>query len=92
MHVCDGVDPDLVAEHAVRQDEREAANDAATHAELRTDARIERPDSGKPNDQLHRTFDGRVEPNAATWTLLIVLISGCVQLGSCARRELDGSH
>jgi hypothetical protein len=92
MHVSHSVDADRLADHAVSQDEREAANDPTAYAEIRPYVRKQWADGWEANDQLHRSLDSRVETHATAGTFHVVSIGGCVQLGACGRRELDRLH
>jgi len=91
-HVRDRVDPNGVAEHTVREHEREAAHDATPHAVLGGNVRERRAGRRERGDELHGAFDGRVEALASAGPLLLVPIGGSIELGACSRRELDDFH
>jgi hypothetical protein len=92
MHVSDSVDPDLVALHAIREDERKAANNPTTDSEVRANPGEQRTDRRKSDDQLHGAFDRSCETKASSRTLQLVLIGGGVKLGASVGGELDRSH
>lgn len=92
MHVSHSVDSDRFADHAVREDERKAAYDVTANGEIGPNTGKRRTDAGETSDQLRRSLDGSVEPNATARTLLLVPIGGCIKLGACGRRELDRLH
>ena len=91
-HVRDRVDPNGVAEHTVREHEREAANDATPHAALGASVRERRAGRWERGDQIHGAFDGRVEALATAGPLQLVPIGGGIELGTSGRRELDDVH
>ncbi|HET7502698.1 MAG TPA: hypothetical protein VFK02_16870 [Kofleriaceae bacterium] len=88
----DRVDPNGVAEHTVREHEREAAHDATPRAALGEYVRERRAGSWERSDQIHGAFDGRVEALATAGPLQLIPIGGGIELGACGRRELDEFH
>jgi len=90
--MSDRVDPNGVAEHTVREHEREAAHDVTPHTVLRANVRERRAGRRERGDQIHSAFDGRVEALATARPLQLVPIGGGIELGASGGRELDDVH
>ena len=80
MRVCNGVDPNDVAEHAICEHEREPANDALADAELGAHAREWWARQWERSDQPDAALNGCVETLAATRSLGLVVFRRCVEL------------
>lgn len=91
-HVGHGVDPDRVAEHAIREHERETAHDATLYTAVGSHVAKQRAGGRKGADQPHGALDGRVEALPTAGALRLVPVGRGIELGACGRRELDESH
>jgi hypothetical protein len=87
-----GVDPDRVAENAIREHEREAAHDATLHTAIGSHIAEQWAGGRKGADQPHGTLDGCVEALTTTGSLQLVPVGRRIELSACRRRELDASH